>query len=81
MSCATVATVFKVNVNNGKYYATVVNIIVLGRTDETKTFHQQAIELKKLIRDFDPIEVVIDINGLNARSFKIPLIAGNSLIA
>lgn len=64
LSCATVATIFRVNVNNGKYCATVVNIIVLGRTDETKTFHQQAIEIKKLIRDFDPIEVVIDINGL-----------------
>ena len=64
LSCATVVTIFKVTVNNGKYYSTVVNIIVLGRTDETKTFHQQAIELKKLIREFDPIEVVIDINGL-----------------
>lgn len=64
LDCATVATVFKVNVVNGKYYTSVVNIIVLGRTDETKTFHQQAIDIKKLIRDFDPIEVVIDINGL-----------------
>lgn len=64
LSCATVVTVFKVNIVNGKYYSSVVNVIVLGRTDETKTFHQQAIDIKKLIRDFDPVEVVIDINGL-----------------
>jgi hypothetical protein len=41
-----------------------VNIFVLGRQSETKTFEQQAIDLKKLIEDFRPREVVIDCNGL-----------------
>lgn len=61
----TVACVFRVNVdNNGKYYATLVNIQVLARQAETKTFTQQAIDIKRLIRDFAPLEVVIDTNGL-----------------
>jgi hypothetical protein len=61
----TVACVFRVNVdNNGKHYATLVNIKVLARTAETKTFTQQAIDIKRLIRDFQPKEVVIDTNGL-----------------
>jgi uncharacterized protein YcfJ len=61
----TVACVFRVNINNdGKHYATLVNIQVLARTAETKTFTQQAIDVKKLIRDFQPREVVIDTNGL-----------------
>ena len=61
----TVACVFRVNVDNmGKHYSTLVNIKVLARTAETKTFTQQAIDVKKLIRDFSPKEVVIDTNGL-----------------
>lgn len=61
----TVACVFRVNVdNNGKYYSTLVNIQVLARQAETKTFTQQAIDIKRLIRDFAPLEVVIDTNGL-----------------
>ena len=61
----TVACVFRVNVDNqGRYWATLVNIKVLARTAETKTFSQQAIDVKKLIRDFHPREVVIDTNGL-----------------
>ena len=61
----TVCTVFRVNINQeGKYYATVVNIYVLGRTIETKPFSIQAIDIKRIIRKFNPREVVIDTNGL-----------------
>ena len=61
----TVCCVFRVNVSgDGKYYATLVNLFVLGRQAETKTFHRQAIDLKKIIRKFNPVEVVIDTNGL-----------------
>jgi hypothetical protein len=60
----TVCCVFRVNVLNGKYYCTLVNLYVLGRDSEHKTFLQQAIDLKKIIRAFNPKEVVIDTNGL-----------------
>ena len=61
----TVCCVFRVNItNDGKYHATLVNLYVLGRQSQTKTFSQQAIELKKIIRAFNPREVVIDTNGL-----------------
>ena len=61
----TVCCVFRVNVtNDNKYHATLVNLYVLGRQSQTKTFNQQAIELKKIIRAFNPREVVVDTNGL-----------------
>lgn len=60
----TVCCVFRVNINKAKYYATLVNLFVLGRQSETKTFYQQAIDIKRLIKDFKPKEVVIDCNGL-----------------
>lgn len=61
----TVASVFRVSVDdNGKHWATLVNLYVLARVNETKTFSQQAIDVKRLIRDFHPKEVVIDTNGL-----------------
>ena len=61
----TVVTVFRVSVDsNGIYRSAVTNIFVLGRTPDTKTFYRQAIDLKKIIRDFEPREVVIDTNGL-----------------
>lgn len=61
----TVVTVFRVNTTSDWHqYVTVVNIFVLGRENETKTFEQQALELKRIIRDFNPREVVIDTNGL-----------------
>ena len=64
LSDQTVACIFRVNVRSGKYYSTLVNLKVLGRQAETKTFHQQAIDIKRLIRDYQPKEVVIDTNGL-----------------
>lgn len=61
----TVCCVFRVNItNDGKYHATLVNLYVLGRQSQTKTFNQQAIELKKIIQAFNPREVVVDTNGL-----------------
>ena len=60
----TVCCVFRVNVVQNKFYATLVNLFVLGRQAENKTFSQQAIDLKKIIRDFNPREVIIDCNGL-----------------
>ena len=64
----TVACVFRVNIDStGKHWATLVNLKVLARQAATKTFTQQAIDIKRLIRDFDPKEVVIDTNGLTPR--------------
>ena len=61
----TVCCVFRVNVSGDcKYYATLVNLYVLGRQAETKTFNRQAIELKRIIKKFNPLEVIIDTNGL-----------------
>ena len=61
----TVCCVFRVNVSSeGKYYATLVNLYVLGRTVETKPFRIQAMDIKKIIRKFNPREVIIDTNGL-----------------
>ena len=61
----TVCCVFRVNVSgDGKHYATLVNLYVLGRTAETKPFRIQAMDIKKIIRNFNPREVIIDTNGL-----------------
>jgi len=61
----TVVCVFRINVSSdGKHFATLVNLIVLGKDAQSKTFAKQAIDLKRIIRDFNPIEVVIDTNGL-----------------
>lgn len=64
ISDQTVACIWRVNIIKERHYATLVNLIVLGRKSETKSFQQQAIDIKKLIRDFQPREVVIDTNGL-----------------
>lgn len=78
---STVVTVFRVNKIKDKFYVTVVNIFVLGRQAQTKTFSQQAIDIKLLIERYNPREVLIDCNGLGKLilcSSKISLIAGNS---
>jgi len=65
VSDSTVVCVWRVNINSyGIHYATLVNIFVLGLTLETKPFACQAADLKGIIRDFSPREVVIDTNGL-----------------
>ena len=64
----TVVCVFKVNIDSsGKHYSTLINLFVLARKDSTKTFEQQAIDIKKIISWFNPREVVIDTNGLISR--------------
>lgn len=64
LSDQTVACIWRINIRDNKYYSTLVNIFVLGRQAETKTFVQQSIDLKRLIEQFNPREVVIDCNGL-----------------
>lgn len=59
-----VVTIFRVNRKNDRYYSSVVNIIMLGKTAKSKTFENQAIDIKRLIKQFQPKEVVIDTNGL-----------------
>lgn len=60
----TVVCVFRVNIHQGKYLATLVNLFVLGRSSETKPFSIQAADLKQIIAKFKPKEVIIDTNGI-----------------
>ena len=64
ISDQTVCSVFRVNIINDKYYATLVNLFVLGTDPKRKPFQFQAIDLKKIIKAFNPRQVVIDTNGL-----------------
>ena len=64
IGCQTVCAPIKVNPRDDGFKATLPNIFVLGKTEETKQFSVQALHLKQLIRDFNPFEVVIDTNGL-----------------
>lgn len=64
LSDASVACIWRVSVRDNRYYSSLVNMYVLGRQAETKTFTRQAIDLKKLIELYNPREVVIDCNGL-----------------
>ena len=60
----TVCCIWRINIRDNKYYSTLVNLMVLGRQAESKTFTQQSIDLKHLIEIYNPREVVIDTNGL-----------------
>ena len=64
LSDQTAVSVFRVNIRQQKFYTTLVNLYVLGRTPQTKPFSVQAADLKKIILRFNPREVVIDTNGL-----------------
>ena len=64
IGCQTVCTPIKVNPRDDGFKASLPNCFVLGKTDESKRFEIQALHLKRLIRDFNPREVVIDTNGL-----------------
>ena len=66
--CQSDCTVLKVYPNAERYNVSLVNIYVLGRTEDEKVFDQQVLELKRLIQVFQPKEVVIDINGLKYQS-------------
>lgn len=63
-NCQTVATILKVYPKTEQYTCNLVNIYVLGKTNKDKVFTIQVLELKKIIKQFNPREVVIDINGL-----------------
>lgn len=63
LKCQTIVSVFKVFQKPTGLYASLVNIIELGRTPERKHFELQALDLKKIIQAFSPREVVIDGNG------------------
>lgn len=62
--CQSACTVLKVLPNAERWNINLVNIYVLGKTENEKVFDHQAIELKRLIKNFNPRYVVIDINGL-----------------
>lgn len=65
IGCQTVCTVLKVFPNdNTGWKINLVNLYVLGKNNDEKTFDKQVIELKRLIERFNPREVVIDINGI-----------------
>ena len=64
LSDQTAACIWRVNIIQDKHYATLVNLFILGRQAEKKTFQEQAIDIKRLVNDFQPREVVIDCNGL-----------------
>lgn len=82
----TVVSVFRVNIDlaQNKYRISLVNMYVLGRDLVSKSFTRQALDIKKIIKAFQPKEVVIDTNGLILSPCKqrylqqIPLIAGKS---
>lgn len=65
LSCQTVVTVYKVFESPEGYRTNIVNIVVLGILEKDRHFEKQALDLKKLIKAYQPREVVIDGNGLN----------------
>ena len=62
--CQTVAIILKVYPGGDRYTCSVVNLFVLGKTESEKVFDVQVLELKRLIKRYNPKEVIIDINGL-----------------
>ncbi len=64
LGCQTVVSVFKVYRRTTEFNINLVNMYVLGKTAEDKHFAKQAVDLKKLIKAYNPLEVVIDGNGL-----------------
>lgn len=64
LGCQTVVTVFKVLPRENEFVINVVNIYVIGKTAETKSFPAQSLELKRIVDAFNPKEVVVDANGM-----------------
>lgn len=63
--CQTVCVVLKVFPRlDGTYKTNVVNVFVLGKTENEKVLDRQAVALKRIIKDFKPKQVVLDINGI-----------------
>ena len=66
LGCQTICVVLKVYPNINGFRCNLVNIFVLGKTEEEKVFDKQVLELKRIMKAFKPKEVVIDINGVGA---------------
>ena len=64
VKCQTVASVFKVYRGPEFFRIRLVNIVVIGAGQMTHHFDEQALELKKMIADYQPVEILIDGNGL-----------------
>ena len=63
--CQSVCCVLKVFPRkDGPWKMNLVNLFILGKHQGEKDFDHQVLELKRLIKAFNPREVVIDINGL-----------------
>lgn len=63
--CQSVCVVLKVYPRlDGTYKVNLVNIFVLGKTDDEKVLDRQVIALKRIIKDFAPRQLVLDINGI-----------------
>lgn len=56
--------VLKVFPRVDRYTCNLVNLYVLGKTENEKIFDKQVVEFKRLLKLYDPREAVIDINGL-----------------
>lgn len=66
LGCQTICVVLKVFPNINGFRCNLVNLFVLGKTEQEKVFDKQVLELKRLMKAFNPKEVVIDINGVGA---------------
>lgn len=64
LGCQTVVNVFKVLPQENDFNINLVNIYVIGKNKENRSFSEQALELKRIVHAFKPKEVVIDANGL-----------------
>lgn len=64
LSDQTVCSIFRVNIKKKKYYSSLVNIFVISGKGKTKTFTNQAIEIKQIANRFSVREIVMDTNGL-----------------
>lgn len=63
--CQSVCVVLKVFPRlDGISKVNLVNIYVLGKTEDEKVLDRQAVALKRIIKDFMPRQVVLDINGI-----------------
>lgn len=61
--CQTVAAILKVFPEQ-EFKTNLINLYVLGKTEDEKVLDKQVASLKRLIELFNPKEVVIDINGI-----------------
>lgn len=64
--CQTVATIFKVYRKQDYFVYRVVNIVVIGVGKTVHHFDEQSLEIKRLIERYNPLEVVVDTNGVGA---------------